>query len=102
MVGCSSSRPSLCTRLSFASAEETLLGDLAKRALQGLTSYRLDIPENHDTGTASTAAAESWARTLGLTEMASDADLANAVSIGAHRALGYTEAERIVCFRKEL
>lgn len=53
-------------------------------------------------GGALLAAAESWARTLGLTEMASDADLANAVSIGAHCALGYTEAERIVCFRKEL
>ena len=53
-------------------------------------------------GGALVAAAEGWARTLGLTEMASDADLANAVSINAHRALGYTEAERIVCFRKEL
>jgi aminoglycoside 6'-N-acetyltransferase I len=48
------------------------------------------------------AAAEAWARSLGLTEMASDAELTNEVSHAAHHALGYEEAERIVCFRKRL
>ncbi len=53
-------------------------------------------------GTMLVAAAETWASSLGLTEMASDAELANAESHAAHQALGYEEAERIVCFRKRL
>lgn len=47
-------------------------------------------------------AAEAWARSLGLSEIASDANLANEVSHAAHRALGYQEATRLVCFRKQL
>ena len=48
------------------------------------------------------AAAETWARGRGLTEMASDAALSNSISQDAHRALGYSEAHRIICFRKNL
>ncbi len=48
------------------------------------------------------SAAEIWARSVGLTEMASDTDLANDQSQAAHQALGYHEVERIVCFRKRL
>ena len=48
------------------------------------------------------AAAESWARSRGLTEMASDTDLVNEASQAAHRGIGYKEVERIVCFRKSL
>ena len=48
------------------------------------------------------AAAETWARGLGLTEMASDADLGNTIGQDAHRALGYREADKIVCFSKRL
>jgi len=47
-------------------------------------------------------AAESWAGANGFTEMASDAELHNAVSLEAHRALGFDEVERQVCFRKPL
>lgn len=46
--------------------------------------------------------AEHWARQLGLVEMASDCDIDNEVSRLAHRAVGYTEVERIICFRKVL
>ena len=53
-------------------------------------------------GRALVAAAENWARGFGLSEMASDAEVGNRESQDAHRALGYEEAERIVCFRKEL
>ena len=53
-------------------------------------------------GRALIAAAEAWARGLGLTEMASDCDLGNDVSLQAHTALGYEEVERIICFRKLL
>lgn len=47
-------------------------------------------------------AAEAWAREFGLSEMASDADLANRSSRDAHTALGYTEVHELVCFRKVL
>ena len=53
-------------------------------------------------GAGLVAAAENWARAKGLTEMASDALLDNEVSQRAHRALGYAETDRIVCFRKGL
>jgi aminoglycoside 6'-N-acetyltransferase I len=43
-----------------------------------------------------------WGRSLGMTEMASDTDLSNHVSQKAHAALGFDEAERIVCFAKKL
>jgi aminoglycoside 6'-N-acetyltransferase I len=48
------------------------------------------------------AAAEAWARSRGLVEMASDVQVANEASQAAHRAIGYAEVESIVCFRKEL
>jgi aminoglycoside 6'-N-acetyltransferase I len=47
-------------------------------------------------------AAETWARELGLSEMASDCEIDNAVSFRAHIALGYEEVERIICFHKVL
>ncbi|MDO7833596.1 GNAT family N-acetyltransferase [Sphingobium sp. HBC34] len=45
-------------------------------------------------------AAVAWGRALGCTEMASDADIANHVSHLLHAALGFTETERVVYFRK--
>lgn len=48
------------------------------------------------------AAAEDWARAQDFREIASDAETSNEGSIAAHRALGYEEVERIVCFRKSL
>lgn len=53
-------------------------------------------------GAALLRAAESWARERGLTEFASDALIDNETSHRAHRALGFSEVERIVCFRKDL
>jgi aminoglycoside 6'-N-acetyltransferase I len=47
-------------------------------------------------------AAEEWARSQGLTEMASDTWLENEVSIRAHLKMGYQEAERLVHFMKKL
>ena len=47
-------------------------------------------------------AAEAWARSQGLTEMASDTWLDNEVSIQAHLKMGYEEAERLVHFIKKL
>ena len=53
-------------------------------------------------GAALVEAGEQWARALGFTEIASDTDLENEASISAHKALGYSEASRVVCFRKVL
>jgi len=46
--------------------------------------------------------AERWARRRGCTEMASDAELGNDVSLSAHLGLGYKETSRLVHLRKEL
>ena len=53
-------------------------------------------------GRALVAAAEERARAMGHDEMASDSEVENAEGIAAHRALGYEEIERVVCFRRSL
>lgn len=46
--------------------------------------------------------AENWARDIGCTEMASDAELGNEQSLAVHVKLGYDETSRLVHLRKEL
>jgi len=46
--------------------------------------------------------AEDWARENGCTEMGSDALLDNTNSHAFHKAVGFTEVERVVCFYKSL
>ena len=46
--------------------------------------------------------AESWARSKGCIEMASDCLLDNDVSLAAHLAIGYEEIERTIHFKKNL
>lgn len=46
--------------------------------------------------------AEQWAKQRGCTEMASDAEIGNTVSLTAHARLGYEETSRLVHLRKEL
>lgn len=53
-------------------------------------------------GTMLMTAVEDWARAQGCTELASDTEWHNTASQAAHRALGFTEVDRIVCFKKEL
>jgi aminoglycoside 6'-N-acetyltransferase I len=53
-------------------------------------------------GRALLKAAETWARECGYTEMASDAQLGNDVSLKAHQSSGYEVVDRIVQFRKPL
>lgn len=48
------------------------------------------------------AACESWAREMGCTEFASDCELCNETSQAFHLKMGFTEANRIVCFKKNL
>ena len=53
-------------------------------------------------GAALVKASEDWARAQGCTELASDAEPDNHGSLAAHKALGFEEVGRAVCFRKSL
>lgn len=46
--------------------------------------------------------AEEWAKAQGYQELASNSLIQNHSSIDAHKALGFNEVERIVCFIKKL
>ena len=61
-------------------------------------------PDIRRTGVASDLLhhAESWARNRGFQELASDSLLENTESEAFHLATGFTEVERIVCYRREL
>ena len=48
------------------------------------------------------AECEKWAKEKGCTEFASDCELDNEVSLRFHLALGFEEANRVICFRKGL
>lgn len=48
------------------------------------------------------AACEAWAREMGCLEFASDCELTNSGSLAFHLALGFEEANRIICFTKKL
>lgn len=47
-------------------------------------------------------AAEDWARHKGYKQLAPDTVVTNLASIDFHKKIGFTEAERIVCFIKDL
>ena len=48
------------------------------------------------------SACEQWAKEKGCSELASDCELVNEDSLKFHMALGFEEANRIICFRKDL
>lgn len=48
------------------------------------------------------AECERWAREKGCKEFASDCEIDNDGSLGFHMALGFEEANRIICFTKKL
>ena len=47
-------------------------------------------------------ACESWAKTKGCSEFASDCELDNTQSLQFHLNVGFEEANRIICFTKKL
>ena len=53
-------------------------------------------------GHALVKAAEEWGRAQGCTEFASDVEIENEASARLHRALGFEETSRVICFRKDL
>lgn len=62
------------------------------------------VPEMRGSGIAHQLVrlAEGWAASHGYSELASDALLENEAAQAVHRALGFEERERVVCFRKLL
>ena len=46
--------------------------------------------------------AEIWARSKGCSEMASDVEFGNSISLSAHKELGYGETSRLVHLKKSL
>lgn len=47
-------------------------------------------------------ACEQWAKDMGCSEFASDCELTNENSLKIHLAMGFEEANRIICFRKSI
>lgn len=48
------------------------------------------------------AACEGWSKEMGCVEFASDCELTNTESLRFHLSVGFTEANRIICFTKKL
>ena len=48
------------------------------------------------------AACEGWAKNMGCSEFASDCELDNIGSLKFHEAMGFDEANRIICFKKRI
>ena len=48
------------------------------------------------------AACEKWAKDMGCSEFASDCESTNTNSLAFHLSMGFDEANRIICFRKNL
>ena len=47
-------------------------------------------------------ACENWAKDKGCSEFASDCELDNLTSLKFHLSMGFDEANRIICFKKEI
>ena len=68
--------------------------------LEGL--YVLENQRHKGFAKALVDACERWAKSKGCTEFASDCELDNTNSYAMHLKLGFTEANRIICFTKQL
>ena len=47
-------------------------------------------------------ACEKWAKDMGCSEFASDCELSNTDSLKFHKAMGFDEVNRIICFKKNI
>jgi aminoglycoside 6'-N-acetyltransferase I len=64
--------------------------------------YVVPQARRHGLARALVTHARAWGRERGCTEFASDALLANEASHAMHRALGFKETTRIICFRQAI
>lgn len=46
--------------------------------------------------------AETWGKKMGCSQMGSDAEISNQISIDFHKKSGFREMNRVVCFLKDL
>ena len=63
------------------------------------------VEESHrlaGTARALVGQCEQWAKSKGCREFASDCELTNKASLAFHLSLGFTEENRIICFKKNL
>ena len=75
----------------------------AKRARQIIETERNLGPRDTESRDKELlSACESWAKSKGCTEFASDCELANTQSLQFHLNVGFEEANRIICFTKKL
>ena len=90
--------------LGFAELSERAYGDGCLTApvawLEGI--YVQPAARRRGIGRRLLAAGEDWARTRGLSEIGSDAELDNLTSRLSHAFWGFEETERVVRFRKAL
>jgi aminoglycoside 6'-N-acetyltransferase I len=88
-------------------AEVSLRRDYVEKAAASpvpfLEGWYVEAPfRQQGVGRALVQAVEEWAVARGFTELASDAELANELSIDLHLRLGFSETERTVSFLKKL
>jgi aminoglycoside 6'-N-acetyltransferase I len=90
--------------LGFSKYGSAGYADGASTSPVGYLEGRYVSPQfrNRGAGRMLVEAGEAWARDRGCTEMASDTEIDNAVSIRLHAELGYREVERVVRFLKSL
>ncbi len=68
--------------------------------LEGI--YVAEDHRNQGVAKALLAACEHWTKAQGCAEFASDCELSNTQSLQFHLNIGFTEANRIICFTKKL
>jgi len=96
-----------CSKESIGLAEAALRSDYVNGAQSSPVAFLEGLyvaPHARRRGIAAALVAEvsRWGRERGCRELFSDALLDNAASHAMHRALGFTETERVVFFRKPL
>jgi aminoglycoside 6'-N-acetyltransferase I len=68
--------------------------------LEGI--YVAEACRKHGVARELLSACETWAKSKGCTEFASDCELDNTQSLEFHLNVGFEEANRIICFTKKL
>lgn len=68
--------------------------------LEGI--YVEDCYRNNNFARELVIACEDWVKNKGIKEFASDCELTNLGSLAFHLAIGFKEANRIICFKKDI
>lgn len=68
--------------------------------LEGI--YVEDSYRNNNFARELVIACEDWVKNKGIKEFASDCELTNLGSLAFHLAIGFKEANRIICFKKDI